>query len=284
MDQHEKNHEMVDDEINVWELVGRVQAGWRWLAVGGAAGLAAAFLYIFVTPTQYEASAVIQPAVFGVISGTTTTTTTASVMVEPLGQTLERTKLVTFYADDIINHCQSTSPRKLAKDVKTNIVKGTNLLSITYRAESVTVAKTCIRKIVGQLTKTLSVIATPLIAELEEQRTSTKQQIGEAERFLARSSAPSVPFAGSGESVLVMLKRDELWNLQKLYREQRIQLTEPLTQPMKLLGPIYGSDNAVHPNKPVAAGSGLLGGAFAGLVALLLYGSWRNSKSLRTRA
>lgn len=35
----------------------------------------------------------------------------------------------------------------------------------------------------------------------------------------------------------MMLKREDLTKLQKLYREQRIQLTEPLTQPMKLLEP-----------------------------------------------
>lgn len=133
-------------------------------------------------------------------------------------------------------------------------------------------------KIVGQLSQSQVDIATPLIKELEDQRASTKQQIDDAERFLAQhekglSSAPT-------GSVLLMLKREELMKLQKLYREQRIQLTEPLTQSMKLLEPIYAPEKAVFPKKLLTVSGGFICGLFLGLLALFINRGWRRYKSM----
>ena len=133
-------------------------------------------------------------------------------------------------------------------------------------------------KIVGQLSQSQIDIATPLIKELEDQRASTKQQIDDAERFLAQhekglSSAPT-------GSVLLMLKREELMKLQKLYREQRIQLTEPLTQSMKLLEPIYAPERAVFPKKLLTVAGGFIGGLFLGLLAFFINRGWRRYKSM----
>jgi uncharacterized protein involved in exopolysaccharide biosynthesis len=75
-------------------------------------------------------------------------------------------------------------------------------------------------------------------------------------------------------------KREELMKLQRLYREQRIQLTEPLTQPMKLLEPIYAPEKPVYPSKQVSVIGGLFGGLFAGLLALFVSRSWRRHRAL----
>lgn len=273
MSEDTKIVEANDDEINIWELMEHLKSGWHWLAGGCAVGLLGATGFLMLVPAKYEATAVIQPATIGMIVATTTTTT-----VEPVAQTIERLKLVTFYGDDTVKVCQAGSAKDLAEGVKVSIVKGNNLVSLGYRADSVALAEACMAKIVGQLSQSQIDIATPLIKELEDQRASTKQQIDDAERFLAQhekglSSAPT-------GSVLLMLKREELMKLQKLYREQRIQLTEPLTQSMKLLEPIYAPERAVFPKKLLTVAGGFIGGLFLGLLALFINRGWRRYKSM----
>ena len=242
--------------------------------------MSAIVLAVFI-PAQYEATAVVQPATIGMIVATTTTTTT----VEPVVQTLERLKLVTFYSDEIVKACDADSAKDLANSVKVNIVKGNNLLSISYRAETAALANACMNKIVTQLTQSQTAIAAPLIKELQDQQTSTKKQIDEAELFLAAGEKRAAASPGSNElSTLMMLKREDFTKLQKLYHEQRIQLTEPLTQPMKLLEPIYVPEKPVAPKKLMVIAGSLIGGMFIGLLALFANRSWRRYKGAATLA
>jgi LPS O-antigen subunit length determinant protein (WzzB/FepE family) len=265
-----------DDEINIWELVDYLKSGWRWLSGGFAIGLLGAIGFLILVPAKYEATAVIQPATIGTVA-TTTTTTTTTTTVETVAQTIERLKLVTFYGDELVKTCQATSAKDLAEDVKASLVKGNALLSIGYRANSVETAESCVAKIVGQLAQTQSKMAAPLIKELEDQLASTKQQIEEEERFLAQNEKLLSPAANG--AVLLMLKREELTNMKKLYREQRLQLIEPLTRSLQLLEPVYAPQKAVSPKKLLIVVGGLIGGLFAGLLALFINRSWRRYKS-----
>jgi len=282
MNQDMRNIEPIDDEISLWELLERLKSGWKWVAGGAATGLAGAIVLAVFIPSQYEATVVVQPATIGMISATTTMTTTP---VEPVAQTLERLKLVTFYSDDIVKACDADSAKDIADSVKVNLVRNNNLLSITYRAESATLAYACISKIVTQITQSQTTIAAPLIKELQDQQSSTKQQIDDAERFLAAGEKRVRSSPGSEEfSMLMVLKREELTKLQKLYREQRIQLTEPLTLPMKLLEPIYVPEKPVAPKKLVVIASGLTAGMLIGLLAFFANRSWCRYKGAVTLA
>jgi hypothetical protein len=54
--------------------------------------------------------------------------------VEPISQTLERLKLVNFYGDDVVNTCQTGSASVLLSGLKWGVIKGNEVLSLTYRA------------------------------------------------------------------------------------------------------------------------------------------------------
>lgn len=263
-----ENAEAGDYEINVWEAIGRLMSGWRWLAGGSAAGILGAIALLTVFPSRYEATAVIQPATIGMIATTTTLTTTTAMPVEAVAQTLERLKLATFYREEILKTCQADSPKELLERLNTSVVKGNNLISIGFIALSSSVAKACVEKIVLDLTQFQSLVGAPLIKELEGQQASTKHQLDELERFLVQGERRKGDARESNESVLLMLKREELMQLQRLYREQRIQLSAPLTQPVKLLEPVYAPQKAVFPKKLPTLVSGLAIGLFAGLLAL----------------
>ncbi|WP_138512337.1 hypothetical protein [Rhodoferax bucti] len=284
MSENAKIVEANDDEINIWELMEYLKSGWHWLAGGCAVGLLGAMGFLMVAPAKYEATAVVQPATVGMNFAAPMPMPTPTPMpmpmpmpTEPVAQTMERLKLVTFYGDDIVKTCQAGSSKELAEGMKTSLVKGNSLISLAYRADTVALAEACLAKIVGQLSQSQGDIATPLIKELEDQRASTKQQIDEAQKFLAQQEK-SLASTPSG-SVLLMLKREDLARLQKLHREQRVQLKEPLTQSMKLLGPMYVLESAVFPKKSLTLIAGVVVGLFVGLFSFFLYRGWRRYKS-----
>jgi uncharacterized protein involved in exopolysaccharide biosynthesis len=265
-----RNNEVVDDEINIWELIERLKSGWYWLVSGSAIGLIGAIGFLIFIPEKYEAIAVIQPATVGMVVATTTTTT-----IEPIAQTLERLKLVTFYSNDLVKTCQALSAKNLTNDVKAK-TKSNNLLSISYRAHSPHVAEACVANIVIKLTQSQANIGAPLLRELESQQALTKGQIDDIERLLAHTKKREFSF-GSNEMVLLLILKDELNKLQRLHREQRIQLSEPLTRPMRLLEPIDVQERAV---KLIACIVGLISGLLGGLLALFIARSWRHYSSI----
>lgn len=267
--------EAIDDEINIWELMEHLASGWHCLVGGIVVGLVGAIGFLGLTPPKYEAKAVIQPATIGAIVATTTTT-----IVESVGLTLERLKRVTFYGDNLVKVCQAVSAENLMGRIKVEIVKGNDLIAVGYRADSAAVAEACIAEFVEQLAQSQATIIAPLIKELEDQRASTKRQIDDIERFLAQSGKRVALSPALNNPVFLMSKQEELMKLQKLYREQRIQLTEPLTRPWKLLAPIYAPEVAVSPKKLITVIGGLVGGLFAGVLALFVNRSWRRYKSM----
>lgn len=268
-----------DDEISLWDIVNFLKDGWRWLAGGVVAGAVGAVGFVLVTPSQFEATAIVQPATVGM--PTTTTTTTRGAEVEPVIQTLERFKLPTFYDEAMLQACQAPSRQALSGSVKASQVKGNALIQVSYRAPTAAVAEACVNAVVGQLTQSQTAIAEPLIKTLEEQLVLTKKQLTEAEGFQGQLEK-RVTSSNDGVSLLMLntfSKREEIVRLQKLLVEQKVQLSPPLTQPMQMLEPIYVPERPVAPKKlPVLAG-GLFGGLVLGGLVFFVRRSWLERKS-----
>lgn len=261
-----------DDEISLWDVVNFLKDGWRWLAGGVVAGAVGAVGFVLVTPSQFEATAIVQPATVGM----PTTTTTRGAEVEPVARTLERLKLPTFYDEAMLQACQAPSRQALSGSVKASQVKGDALIQVSYRAPTTAVAVACVNAVVGQLTQSQTAIAEPLIKTLEEQLVLTKKQLTEAEGFQGQLEK-RVTSSNDGVSLLMLntfSKREEIVRLQKLLVEQKVQLSPPLTQPMQMLEPIYAPERPVAPKKlPVLAG-GLFGGLVLGGLAFFARRSW----------
>lgn len=258
-----------NDEISIWDIVNFLKEGWRWLAGGVLAGAVGAVGFIVLSPAQYEATAIIQPATVGMPATTTTTTTTKGAEVEPVVQTLERLKLPTFYSEALIEACRAPSAVSLASSVKASQVKGNSLIQVSFRADTVAAATACVNAVVERLATSQATLAAPMIKTLEEQVAIIRQQLNEAEAFQAQLEKRTV--ASPNDVSLLMLnalsKREEVARLQKLLTDQKVQLSAPLTQPLQLLEPVYAPDRAVFPKKLPTLAGGLLGGlVFGGLV------------------
>lgn len=268
-----------DDELSLWDVLNFLKEGWRWLAGGLVLGLIGAVGFVLISPAQFEATAVIQPATVGM---PTTTTTTKGSEVEPVAQTLERLKLATFYSEASVQACQAPSALALTGGVKASQLKGNSLIQVSYRAPSIAVAEACVNAVVGQLTQSQSSIAEPLLKTLEEQLLLTRKQLTEAEGFQAQLEKRATSSA-DGASLLMLntlSKREEIVRLQKALVEQKVQLSAPLTQPMQLLEPIYAPERAVAPKKlPLLAG-GLFGGLVLGGLLFFVRRSWVARKAV----
>lgn len=262
-----------DDEINLWDLFDQVKSGWRWWVAGACLGLAGAFGYLFVVPSHYEATAVVQPATIG--SGGM-----GKAPVEPITQTLERLKLATFYTDDAAKSCQADQARDLTTSIKSSVIKGNTLLMLKFRSKSAVVAKNCLTKVVDLLAAAQDKDALPLMKEMQEQTALTQKQIIEIEKFLAQYDKNLARTTETNDMTSLQFlnaesKREELLKLQKIFSDQRIRLTVPLTRRLALLEDVYMSDKPVFPKKTMTVLGGLAGGFFAGLLALFIRLSWK---------
>lgn len=267
-----------DDEISLWDIVNFLKEGWTWLAGGLVLGLVGAVGFVGLSPAQYEATSIVQPATVGM---PTTTTTTRGAEVEPVAQTLERLKLPTFYDEVMMQACQATSRQALSGSVKASQVKGNSLIQVSYRAPTKAVAEACVNAVVAQLTQSQKAIAEPLLKTLEEQLVLTKKQLTEAESFQGQLEKRATSSADSTSLLMLntLTKREEIVRLQKVLVEQKVQLSPPLTQPMQLLEPIYAPERPVAPKKlPVLAG-GLFGGLVLGGLVFFVRRSWLARKA-----
>ena len=264
-----------DNEISLWDIVDFLKEGWRWLAGGVVAGAVGAVGFVLVSPAQYEATAIVQPATVGMPT-TTTTTTTKGVEVESVAQTLERLKLPTFYDEVMLQACQAPSRQALSGGVKASQVKGNALIQISYRAKSVAVAEACVNAVVATLAKSQAEIAAPIIKTLEEQLSLSRQRLADEKAFQAQAEQ-RVSGSADGVSLLMLKalsKREDIIQLQRQLVDQSVQLSAPITQPVRLLEPIYAPERPVAPKKlPVLAG-GLFGGLVLGGLMFFVRRSW----------
>lgn len=273
-----------DGALSFWSVLEFLKSGWRWLAGGVLLGLFVAIAFVMIVPAQYEAIAVIQPATVGVATANSFSTKGAE--VESTAQTLERLKTPTFYSDELLQACgvrtQSNAQRVLAKAMAPTLVKGNSLIQIGYRAESPAVARTCLVSVVNQLAKVQAALADPIINTLEDQLSFTKQQLYESERLqhqIEKRAMSLDPSDAKFSQSMLMLnaalsKREEISKLRKLYAEQSLQLSRPLTQPAQLFEPIDVSDKVVFPKKALTVLGGVFGGLVLGGLAFFVRRRW----------
>lgn len=262
-DLQSKNH---NNKNEILEIINVAKSGYRRLIAGVLLGIVGGLIFLQIVTPQYEAVAVIQPSTVGTGSLTRT-------QLESTTETIERLKLPTFFNTETLQACEVEDPSVLSKRVKTFPIKSSTLVQIQYRSTSKEKVEVCIKKIVEQLKFSQHVSQAPLIKNLETQLELTKKQIDDAEKFLKEFNERMIKMEASQiDSALLYLdvksKREELIGLRKLYNDQSAALSEPLTQPLRLLEKINVSANPVFPNKMLTILAAVLAGFFIALLSL----------------
>lgn len=262
MSKDAQNIDSSDDESSFEDIILRLKTGWHSVLGGVSLGLVGALIFVLLVPPQYQASVVIVPARMPVGA------------VESLTQTAERAKQPAFYSNELVKMCDANSSAELVAKINVNQVRNTNLLSATYRAKSSTLAESCLSGIVAHIIVKQSESLAPLVQEFQDQLKTTKQQIAEIERFL---SVAEVRSTSVSDAFSVMLKREDLFRLLRVYSEQRIQASPPILSPMMLLAPVHASETPVSPNLMLVIFIGLSLGLSLGLIVLFVNGKWRKN-------
>lgn len=272
-------HTETDNEISFSDVVNFLKEGWCWLVGGLLLGLACAFAYLLVTPKKYEAQALFQGAkVLGAD-------------LESSAQLIERLKFPTFYAPEQLKACDIPVDNLavvLAKRINPVLLKGTNILQVSYQARSREMAIQCLDAVMDRVIDAQSKQSSAALEGAKRQLELTKAQLAEAEHIqsmLDKRSMGSLDAADAKFSQTVLLlsatlsKKEEIQRLRKSVLEQMANLEPPYTQPAELIEPIYASDAAVLPKRLPALAGGGLGGLVLGGLAFFVRRSWLGRKA-----
>lgn len=263
-----------DDELSFWYIVNFIKEGWRWLVGGVALGLVCALAVLLVTPKQYEATALFQGA--KVLGGE----------LDSSGHLIERLKFPTFYGSDQLKSCDVMSSEPidtLAKKVNALVLKGTNIVQLSYRARDGALAVRCLEAITDRVIAVQNQQSKPLLENAKKHLELTKQQLSDAERLqsaLEKQSMNSLNVADTKFSQAVLLmstsltKKDQIASLRQSVLDQLARLEPPATQPAGLIEPIYGPVMAVFPKKLPMLIGGLFGGLVLGGLGYFMRRSW----------
>jgi capsular polysaccharide biosynthesis protein len=261
-----------EDEISLKDIIDFLVESWKTIATVGVLGLLSSVAFIFITPSQYEATAQIKMAQIDAGNNT-----------NPLGTNLEdpntliaRLKFPTAFSDKEVQACnlqKSKSPTEALANsvVKLTAVKNvTSLVELKIRGESKEQALVCAQAIFEQIKDSQKAIMKPYIDEAKTLLLMYQVRLNNAQALIARADK-----SGAALSAAYLSNRDEL----KFLSDETIRLNAIITagdnRHAKLVSPIYASDKPVFPKKTVSLVLGLLVGVFLGLLYVLASKAWR---------
>ena len=120
----------IEDEISLKDIVDFLVESWKAIILTGLLGLVGSIVYLWVTPSQYQAIAQIQMAQISVNSNSNSNSNTnpLGINIEDPSMLMARLKLPTSYSDHEIKVCgfeSSAAPSEaLVAAAKFSAVKG----------------------------------------------------------------------------------------------------------------------------------------------------------------
>lgn len=175
------------------------------------------------------------------------------VELESSAQLIERLKFPTFYEANQVKACNisSDSPTvMLAQSINLKVLKGTNILQVTYRARSSALAVQCLDAIMDRVIGSQNKLSEKTMQNARKHLALTQGQLAESVRIqsmMEKRSGSSLDVADTKFSQTVLLlsamlsKKEEIQRLRKSVLEQVAALEPPATQSAQLIEPIYAS-------------------------------------------
>jgi capsular polysaccharide biosynthesis protein len=262
-----------DDEISLKEIIDFLIESWKTIVGVGVLGLLSAVTFIFVIPSQYEATAQIRMAQIDLRN----TTNPLGVNLEDPNTLISRMKLPTAFSEKEVQACKLEKSKFPTEALANNVVKLTavkgvaSLVELKVRGESKEEALACAQAIFQNIKDSQHYIMKPYIEEAKTLLLKYQVRLNDAQRVIA-----SADKSGQALSAAYLANRDEL----KFLSDETIRLNAIIaagdTRHTKLVSPIYASDESVFPKMTVSLVLGLLAGLFLGLLYVLARKAWRN--------
>lgn len=274
--QEKINTSQFNEDISVGAILDFLKQSWRWLLVGMSLGAFSALSILMIMPNQFEAKVLIQGGTF------------LGVELEAPTKLVERLKIPTFYGAEQLRACgieDESSSLVLAQSINPVVLKGSNLIQLTFKATDSLLAVQCLESIVERLILSQSELSSPIIKNAKERLLHTQKNIAEIEGYLSALQKQGVGSSGAADQKLsnlallplVLLKTEDLQRLRNSALEQTVNLEAPATKPLQMLEPVYTQKVVLHKKVHVIA-EGVFGGFLLGILTFFVRRSWLQRK------
>lgn len=263
--------DLADSEISLVEIIKFLQESWKTIAGFTALGIAAATLYLWVVPKEYEASAQIKLVQIVNVNNTRTN-------IEEPQALIARMAIPTSYSKETIAHCgladQKDAAGVLASKVRFSIPKGVvGVLDLKIRDTSKVTAAACANSIYQLIAASQTQLIASYINETSKKLKIEKERLNRVTQVIANAdksgATVSAVYLTTSDEIRYLL--DQITNLQNIIISNESLVTH-------LTAPIYVNDRPVLPQQRKSLLVGLLLGGFLGLV-LALARKWYRSNS-----
>ena len=259
-----------EGEISLQDILRFLKSAWKSIAITGALGLAAAVIYLLVTPKQFEATFQITMAQIGTANNNNDNN------LNPLGINIEDPALLiarfsspTSLSPQAIEACglqnQVNAALTLSGMIKLTIPKGVaNVVELKILGPSPQSAQACAQSLFDLIKDTQAQLVAPYVEGVKARLADDEERLQNAKDLLAKAdksgAAIGAAYLSTRDETRYLL--DEIAALNRL-----ISITQ--NRATRLLAPIYASETPAHPKKQMALAAGLLGGLFLGLLVAL---------------
>lgn len=166
------------DEISLLDIYVFFRDGWKTLVSLSVLGLIAGVMIAYVLPEKFQARALIEPASVGK-KGKDDTITSES--VESVAVLAEKMKVPTYYSVATIQACRLNDvvnpSDELVKRLSPGVARNSTYVSLTYKAESPSIATTCLESVLKDVAANQALLAQPLVNNLKADLDSAEDQL-----------------------------------------------------------------------------------------------------------
>jgi LPS O-antigen subunit length determinant protein (WzzB/FepE family) len=170
--------EVDNDEISLLDIYEFFLNGWKTLVGFAVLGLAAGFITAFVLPEKFQASALIESAS---VAKKERNESIGKTGVESAAVLAEKMKVPTYYRAETIQACGLqdgvNSSQALVNGLKPSVARNSSYVSVSFKAESPAVAKSCLESVLKDVVDNQAQLAKPLINNLEVELANAEQEL-----------------------------------------------------------------------------------------------------------
>lgn len=252
-----------DDEVDLFELFDTLKESWKLWVGSTLAGGVLAFGISQVLPPSYEVSSLVRIGSAGPMG-----------QVEPTPVVMERIKSRAFQqavCDALV--CDEEQRDAIKKQITITQPKGTDVLSLTVKADSPARAAAVSEAVVQVLQQAHAELAGPALQNVRKQLTSDQKRLKELEAQRQRVVAQVSRAQGEAAAAVAVLQlaqigdNSEFQALNQRVADLVASLEAPNTRPTEKLQKLYVSDEPVSPRKLLITIMSALMGGLLGIVA-----------------
>ncbi|REH38865.1 LPS O-antigen subunit length determinant protein (WzzB/FepE family) [Paraperlucidibaca baekdonensis] len=266
-----------DDEIDLFELLDTLLAGWAIWVSTALAGLALAFAASQMIAPQYEATTLIRIGQVGKVG-----------QVESIPVVMERLKSKAFL-QEVCPSCDGDALASLSKSLTVSQPKNADVITLVVKASSVAEAKATSDHLLTTLQEQHAELAKPALSEVQRQLAEAEAELklSQAQRAaVLRNVGKGLASAQSAIAVLQLAEmgsQQEAGALARQVASLRQALTTPSTRPTERMQATYANDKPISPKGALMSVLGLLLGGMFGVAWVLIRKAVQDRKATLTQ-